>query len=283
MASSAVVSWGNPTAQLWQVMCGGRPASIEKAAVQGYVQDTVDISVDVHRMIETMDGIDFLAFTPRGGAEIALPLPQYLSILGHAIVTIASRGLPQDASELPVARARMDGLRHAFCEGTTLLNQHVIEHYAIADRPANRTRLAALATKDLRTFAQDLRTVSDICGHSWASPPPVGASPSIKGPCSPHLSAYTSSGGLINTDVQQPSTALANAARVAAGKGDCRQWSRNGKCRFRDDCVYQHVVRPRKVAAGTQRHGAADGGSTDGGTAATSASAEDGPAKWTKG
>ena len=91
----------------------------------------------------------------------------------------------------------MDGLRQAFYEGATLLNQHATEHYAIADRPANPTRLAALATKDLRQFTQDLRAVSDICGHSWAYPPPVGAFSPIKGPCWPHLSAYISTGGLI--------------------------------------------------------------------------------------
>ena len=71
---------------------------MEKAAVQGYVGDTVDISVDEHRMLESMDGIEFLSFTPRGGAGVALPLAQHLSILGHAIVTIASRGFPQASS-----------------------------------------------------------------------------------------------------------------------------------------------------------------------------------------
>ena len=65
-------------------------------------------------------------------------------------MTIPSRGRPQDASELPVARAGVDGLRQAFCEGTTLYNQHVIEHYAIADRSASRARLATLVTKDVR-------------------------------------------------------------------------------------------------------------------------------------
>ena len=115
MASRAVVSWENPTTRLWQVMCGGHSASTEKAAVQGYVGNTMDISVDVQRMLETMDGIDFLAFTPRGRAGIALPLAQHLSILGPAIVTIASHGLPQDTGELPIARARLDGLRQALC------------------------------------------------------------------------------------------------------------------------------------------------------------------------
>ena len=83
-------------------------------------------------------------------------------------MTIPSRGRPQDASELPVARAGVDGLRQAFCEGTTLYTQHVIEHYAIADRPVNRARLTTLVTKDVRTFTQDLLPVSDVCGNSWA-------------------------------------------------------------------------------------------------------------------
>ena len=50
-------------------------------------------------------------------------------------MTVAARGLPRDAEEVPVARAPMPGLRLAFSEGATLLNKHVIVHYAITDRP----------------------------------------------------------------------------------------------------------------------------------------------------
>ena len=73
-----------------------------------------------------MDSIDFLAFTPLGGAGIALPLVQFLSILDHAIVTTTSRELAQEIDELPVAHTRVDGLRRAFSEGATLLNRRVI-------------------------------------------------------------------------------------------------------------------------------------------------------------
>ncbi|CAN0578513.1 unnamed protein product, partial [Laminaria digitata] len=103
MTSRIVTSWGNPTTRLWQIICGGRPGLLQKAAVQGYVGAAVDISDGVHVMLEAMDGINFLAFTPRGGAGITLPLAHHLSILGHAIVTIATRGLPQDAADLHVA------------------------------------------------------------------------------------------------------------------------------------------------------------------------------------
>ncbi|CAN0600076.1 unnamed protein product, partial [Laminaria digitata] len=81
MTSRVVTSWGNPTTRLWQIICGGRPASMQKAAVQGYVGAAVDISDGVHVMLEAMDGINFLAFTPRGGAGITLPLAHHLSIL----------------------------------------------------------------------------------------------------------------------------------------------------------------------------------------------------------
>ena len=96
MTNRAVTSRGNPTTRLWQIFCGGRPPSMQKAAVQGYVGEKVDISARVHAMLESMGGIDFLAFVPRGGAGITLPLAQHLSILGHAIVTITIRGLPQE-------------------------------------------------------------------------------------------------------------------------------------------------------------------------------------------
>ena len=94
MTNRAVTSWGNPTSRLWQIICGGRPPSMPKAAVQGYVGEKVDISPRVHTMLEHMDGIDLLAFVPRGGSGMTLPLAQHLSILGHALVTIAIHGLP---------------------------------------------------------------------------------------------------------------------------------------------------------------------------------------------
>ena len=62
---------------------------MQKAAVQGYVGEKVDISPRVHAMLEHMDGIGFLAFVPRGGSGMTLPLAQHLNILGHALVTIA--------------------------------------------------------------------------------------------------------------------------------------------------------------------------------------------------
>ena len=100
MTNRAVTSWGNPTTRLWQIICGGRPPSMQKAAVQGYVGEKVGISP--HTMLENMDGIDFLAFVPRGGSGMTLSLAQHLSILGHTLVTIAIHGLPQEAAELHV-------------------------------------------------------------------------------------------------------------------------------------------------------------------------------------
>lgn len=67
MTDHAVASWGQPTPRLLQVLHGGRPASMEKPAVHGHVGDTVDISVGVHVMLESMGDIDYLAFAPHGG------------------------------------------------------------------------------------------------------------------------------------------------------------------------------------------------------------------------
>ena len=93
---------------------------MEKAAVQGYVGDTADISVDVHRMLETMDGIDFLALTLRGGAGITLPLAQHFEHFGARdrddCVSRAATGR-QRTPRCPRSRARPPpGL------GATLLN-----------------------------------------------------------------------------------------------------------------------------------------------------------------
>lgn len=79
-------------------------------------------------MLECMDGMDFLVLAPRGGSSITLPLAQHLSILEHAIVTIATRGLPQKVADLHVARACVDALRAAFVNGVRILNGHVFFH-----------------------------------------------------------------------------------------------------------------------------------------------------------
>ena len=84
-------------------------------------------------MLESMDSIDFLAFVPRGGSGITLPQAQHLSILGHAIVTMAIHGRPQEAADLHVARVRVDALRGAFDDGARMLHDHVMEHFSIAN------------------------------------------------------------------------------------------------------------------------------------------------------
>ena len=58
---------------------------------------------------------------------MTLPLVQHLSILGHALVTIAVHGLPQEAADIHVARVRVDTLRGAFEDGARMLHDHVME------------------------------------------------------------------------------------------------------------------------------------------------------------
>ena len=142
MTSSAVASWASPMTGLWQIICGDCPASMQRAVVRGYVGATVNISVGAHGMLEALDDVDFLAFTSRGGAGINFPLAQHLSSLGYAIVTIASRGLPQDGADFPVALAR-EKLGGAFSAEDTILNDHVMEHFAapIARRTGSGWRL----------------------------------------------------------------------------------------------------------------------------------------------
>ena len=103
-----------------------------------------------------------------------------------------------------MARVRVDALRGAFDDGARMLHDHVMEHFFIANLRANRARLADLVKKDIEKFTLDLHRVSDVCGHTWAYPPAVGAFPAIPGPSWPRLRAYISSGGLINADVHHP-------------------------------------------------------------------------------
>lgn len=111
MTSHPMALWGHRTIRLWPVICGGGPTSIQKADVQRYMGDTVDISTGAHTMLESIDVIDFLAFASRGGGGIKRLLAQHLGILGHAIVTIAARGFPHDPAELQAVRARVEALR----------------------------------------------------------------------------------------------------------------------------------------------------------------------------
>ena len=74
-----------------------------------------------------------LAYLPRGGAGVTLPLLQHLFILGHVIVTIATRGFPQDAADLRVTPSHVEALREALKFGVKMLNNHGMEHYAIAN------------------------------------------------------------------------------------------------------------------------------------------------------
>ena len=74
----AVTAFPSPTTWRGQMICGGRPASMRRAAVQRHVGGTMDISARVHTMLETLDAKDFVAFVPRGGAGVNLPLSQHL-------------------------------------------------------------------------------------------------------------------------------------------------------------------------------------------------------------
>ena len=275
------MSWGKPTTRLWQIICGGCPPSMQKAAVQGYVGEKVDISPRVHAMLEHMDGIDFLAFVPRGGSGMTLPLAQHLRTLGDALVTIAIHGLPQEATELQVARVRVDALRRAFDDGANMLHDHVMEHFSTANLRANRARLADLVKRDIEKFTLDLRRVSDVCGHTWAYPPAVGAFPAIPGPSWPRLRAYISSGGLINADVHQPT--VAPTAATGDREGECRHWAKNGRCRFGTACVFTHDGPARAAGSGTKRRGSTRGGPADGSTVASTAAAGAAPAKKARG
>ena len=77
-------------------------------------------------------------------------------------MTIAIRGLPQEAADLHVASAHVDALRGAFDDGARMLHEHLLEHFAIANLRGNRVGLADLIKKDIERFDLDLRKVSDL-------------------------------------------------------------------------------------------------------------------------
>ena len=97
--------------------------------------------------------------------------------------------------------------------------------------------------------------MSDICGHNWAYPPAVDSFPAIPGPHWPRLDAYKKSGGLINADILQPAAAIALGPAIAAGvaDGECRPWSRNGRCRFGVTCIFKHVGSAQAGGNSTKR------------------------------
>ena len=71
-----------------------------------------------------------------------------------------------------------------------MLHEHVMKHFAIANLHGNRAILADLIKKDIERFTLDLRKVSDLCGHSWAYLPALGALLAIQGPVWTRLCAY---------------------------------------------------------------------------------------------
>lgn len=271
---------GPPQNSLWHVICEGRPASTLQASVQVYVGDTVEISAAVHSMLEFGRASVSGPSNHAGGGGIKLPLAQRLSVLGHAIVIIAARGLPQDAIDIHATHARVDALRHAFNAGATVQNDHAMENFVVADRPVHSARLASLVIKDLERLAMDLRTVSDFCDHHWAYPLPVGVFGLIPVPKWPSLSAYVNLGGLLNIDVQQPG--LTPTTTTDARDGECRQWARNGECHFGDTCCNTHVTRPHTRGTGAKHREKTNGGSAVGGVTDSSAATAAAPAKRAK-
>ena len=96
-------------------------------------------------------------------------------------MTIAINGLPQEAADLHVARARADALRGAFDDGARMLDHYVIEQFSNGDIRGNRARLADLVKKDIKRFTLDLCKASDVCGHGLAYPPGGGCLPGHPG------------------------------------------------------------------------------------------------------
>ena len=153
-------------------------------------------------------------------------------------------------------------------------------HFAISNFRGDRARLVNLIKKDIERFTLDLRKVSDVCSHSWAYPPAVGAFPAIPGPFWLHLRPYIASGGLINADAHHPTVAATVVA--GAGEGECRQLAKNSRCRFGATCLFTHIGSARAARSGTKRHGVTGGGSADGCIDASAAAAGETPAKTAK-
>ena len=190
--------------------------------------DTVNISVDVQRILETMLDIHFLAFTPRGGAGIALKLTQHLSVVGHAIVTIAARGLPQGVVQLPFSRARVDGPPSVHRRGH---HPKLTRGPALRDhrQPGETSQARAPGNKDLRAVPASASTDGISPAYECLAAHPGAA---LALPLLPHVHRWSTP----TSSAPHPST-LAYAASTRAGKGEYLQWSRNGRCRSGDECV----------------------------------------------
>lgn len=95
------------------------------------------------------------------------------------------------------------------------------------------------------------------------------------------LTAYVSFDDLINADVRQPR--LAPTTTTVARDGECRQWTKNGKSRFGDTCVYTQVTHHRTAGASKERRADTVSGSACSGVADGSTTAVEAPAKIAKG
>ena len=127
---------GQPKTRLWRIISGGRLASMQRAAVQWFVGTTINISAGVHGMSERWTTSTFSLHTARRDRHQPSigTTPEHL---GYATVTIASHELPQDGADIHIARARLEALGRVLSAEDTTLDDHVIESFAIADRPTN--------------------------------------------------------------------------------------------------------------------------------------------------
>ena len=80
--------------------------------MQGYVGEKVDISPRVHTMFENRDGIDFLAFVPRGGFGMSLPLAQHSETKQALRAGSTSEVLSVPTASVPSPVVRSTRLRH---------------------------------------------------------------------------------------------------------------------------------------------------------------------------
>lgn len=140
MTTRAVASSAISTTRLSQIICSGGQASMQRAAMQGYVGAATNNFIQRPWHVGWLDDLEFLAFTPRDKTGINRPQaepPSFWGTRSYAIVTIASHELRQDGVYPHVARAFLDALRRAFSAEDTIIKGHVMEHGTVSDRSVN--------------------------------------------------------------------------------------------------------------------------------------------------
>lgn len=266
-----VSGWSSSCVRTWWVIMGCFPPPTERQVLQGYMYDAIEVTNEVANMLITCRDFRPTAFNPRGAVSGSLPMATNLKLMAEAVVTIAGRGVADDRAAAEATMERVDRVVCAFVEAINMVERHTRENFLAMQSDHNRGIIEYFLVKDMQEY---VRSVSVLAEHIYRAnpyPPATVVLPPSLLTTFPHIRTYIQAGRLINSTVQGQTSPPRSSTRTKSGatsgawgggrKGTCRQFARDGNCRFGNRCVFTH-----KAPAGKRKpSGGGGGGHSSGG------------------